>query len=156
MMDTRNVMVRIAAAASTVLLLSAVPQGGTPAKYAVVINSSNSCQVKDAKARGLIKQLFLKQLSRWPDGLVAKPYARKKSSKGHSVFGSQVLQMSGAEQARHWLRAKHLDGTTAPNSVSSDRMLLKHIEKHDGALGVVSLSALQKANKVSVRILYRF
>ncbi|HEX5050352.1 MAG TPA: hypothetical protein VFZ65_01140 [Planctomycetota bacterium] len=121
--------------------------------YAVIVNDNNSTKEEGDAAKKLVKSLFLKDLTRWPDGSLAKPYDREPNSPEHVAFLREVLAMSEAEVARHWLRAKNMNGTTPPREVDTDSMLQKHIARHDGAFGIVKLDA---AKAPGVRILFEF
>lgn len=139
---------------SSLLLLIAAPaepqnQTGT---YAVIVNSKNKCTQTGNAAKSTVKKLFLKQLSKWPDGTAAKPYGRKGAEQG--AFVKNVLGMGDAELARHWLKMKNMNGTTPPKGVSSDRMVLKYVAKHAGAFGIVKMSAAKGAK--DVKVLYAF
>ena len=138
-------------------------QGGDPAKaapvpgkvtYAIVVNANNTVKETDETARATIKKLFLKDLSQWPDGTEARPYARESTAAEQVAFLAQVLSMKEAELARHWLRLKNMNGTTPPKEVDSDRLLLKYVAKHDGAFGIVKLAAAREAT--GIRILLQF
>ncbi len=124
-----------------------------PATYALVVNASNPAQDGRDAARKIVRTLYLKDLSRWPDGVEAKPYGREPTSAEHAAFLAEVLGMSEAELARHWLRLKNMNGTAPPKAVDTDRLLLKHVSRHDGAFGVVKASAAKGAG---VRVLFEF
>src|SRR5688500_15519021 len=125
-----------------------VPQG-----YALVVNANNPAKDGSDAARKMVKTLYLKDLTRWADGIEAKPYGRESRSAEQAVFLTEVLGMSEAELARHWLRLKNQNGTTPPKEVDSDRLLLKHVARHDGAFGVVKL---ENAKADGVRVLFEF
>ena len=141
---------------SSLLLLAAAPveQAKKTDTYAVIINTKNKCSQSGNAAKATVKKLFLKQLAKWPDGTAAKPYGRKAGGAEQGAFVKAVLGMGDAELARHWLKMKNMNGTTPPKGVSSDRMILKYVEKHGGALGIVKMTAAKKSK--GVKILYSF
>jgi hypothetical protein len=122
--------------------------------YALVVNANNKCKETGDAAKSTVKKLFLKELTQWPDGAEAKPYAREANAAEHGAFLERVLGMSEAELARHWLKMKNMNGTTPPKDVDSDRMILKYIAKADGAFGIVKLDAAKGAE--GVKILFEF
>lgn len=141
----------------SVFLLAAAPSAPQDSKvkaYAVIVNPKNKCNAKDDKAKAIIKKLFLKQMSQWPDGTTAKPYGRKDTAAEQSKFVKSVLGMGDAELVRHWIKMKNMKGTTPPKGVKSDRMLFKYVAKHAGAFGVVKVADAKKQK--GVKILYRF
>ncbi|MCR9243563.1 MAG: hypothetical protein NXI31_00920 [bacterium] len=115
-----------------------------------MINTKNPFGKTGAAARTTIKQLFLKGKSQWPNGKVAKPYARRATSSEQAAFQKSLLGMKDSELARHWLRIKNLNGQTPPKAVGSDRLLLKFVARHEGAFGVVRRSAVKGNSKVRV------
>jgi hypothetical protein len=123
-----------------------------PQTYALIVNSGNPA--KDTpEVRKLVKTLYLKELTRWSDGTEARPYGREAASTEHTAFAAGVLGMTDAELARHWLRLKNMNGTTPPKEIDNERMLIKHVARHDGAFGVVKTQA---ANAPGVRVLFEF
>jgi len=140
-------------------LQPAVHGGETPrhvagqVTYALVVNDKNPASTKGDTTKGLVKDLFLKNLGQWPGGLEAKPYAREATSAEMTAFGKQVLGMSEAEIARHWLRLKNSNGNTPPRAVDSDRLMLKFVARHEGAFGVLRADA---AKAEGIKVLFEF
>lgn len=118
--------------------------------YVVVVNSKNAVTETGDAAKAVIKKLFLKDLTQWPDGTEAKPYRRPDGSDVQVAFLKQILAMTDAELARHWLRIKNQDGTTPPKEVESDRMVLKYVARYEGAFGVVPKDAVKDVEGVRV------
>lgn len=124
------------------------------AKWALVVNTANKSTETGDAAKATVRKLFLKELTQWPGGLEAKPYAREAASAEQIAFLKLVLGMSEAEIARHWLKMKNLNGTTPPKDVDSERMLLKYVAKTPGAFGVVRIEAAKGVE--GVRVLFEF
>ena len=146
-------MLKLATLGILALFVTAAPQDDK-ATYAVVVNTKNACKETGDKVKAIVKKLFLKQLTQWPDGTDARPYARKQGTAETTEFTKSVLGMSDAELARHWLKLKNMDGTTPPKAVGSDRMILKYVAKHEGALGVVKIEDAKECK--DVKILFEF
>jgi ABC-type phosphate transport system substrate-binding protein len=125
-----------------------------PARYAVIVHVDNKLTESGDAARAVVKKLFLKDLSQWPDGAEAKAYAREAKSEAQSAFRQQVLDMSEAELARHWLKLKSMNGTTPPKEVDSDRLVLKYVSKNQSAFGIVDIATAKGAE--GVRTLFEF
>ena len=119
----------------------------------MIVNANNPAKEAGVDAQKIVKTLYLKDLTQWSDGAEAKPYGREAASAEHAAFLKTVLGMSEAELARHWLRLKNQSGTTPPKEVDGDRLLVKHVTRHDGAFGVVKLKS---AKADGVRILFEF
>ncbi len=144
-------MTKIAIFLSLALAGAFQAQGDTKqTKYVVVVNTANACNQSGKDAQATVKKLFLKELTQWPGGAEARPYAREGTSDEHAAFVKLVLGMTDAELARHWLKMKNMSGTTPPKDVDTDRMVLKHVAKHQGAFGIVTADAAKGAEGVKV------
>lgn len=132
------------------------PAPTPPAKvtYVIVVNAKNAATETADAAKAVVKKLFLKDLTQWPDGTEAKPYRRPDGTEAQTAFQKLVLGMSDAELARHWLRIKNQDGTTPPKEVDTDRMVLKYVARYDGAFGIVPKDAVNGVE--GVRVLLEF
>mgnify|MGYP000871591659 FL=1 len=124
------------------------------ATYAVVVNSKNAATETGDAAKTLVKKLFLKDLSQWPNGTEAKPYSREATSAEQAAFVKDVLGMNDAELARHWLKIKNMNGSTPPKEVDTDRMVLKYVAKYDGAFGIVKIDSAKDVE--GVKTLFEF
>ncbi len=123
------------------------------AEYAVVIHASNSYSDSPDTMKQVVKQLYLKQRSEWPNNIAVKPFGRPADDVAHQAFLRQVLQMSEVELASHWISVKQKTGQAAPREIGRDSLLLKLIAKYEGALAVVAMEAAQSDN---IRILFTF
>jgi hypothetical protein len=148
-------MTKIAIFLSLALTGAFQAQGDTKQSgYVVVVNTANTCNQTGKDAQATVKKLFLKELTQWPGGLEARPYAREGTSAEHAAFVKLVLGVADAELARHRLKMKNMSGTTPPKDVDTDRMVLKYVAKHQGAFGIVKADAAKGAE--GVKILFAF
>ncbi len=126
----------------------AASSSGGGGKFVVVINAKNPIKGQGksvGELRQLVKRLYLKERSTWPNGSAeAKPFSRPSDAEEQAVLIKHVLQMSEAELAAHWMSLKQKNGTTPPRKVKSERMLMKFIGKFDGGFGVASAESAQK------------
>ena len=123
------------------------------AEYAVVIQASNTYSDNPESMKQVVKQLFLKQRSEWPNKIAAKPFARPADNAAHQAFLKHVVQMSEVELAGHWISVKQRTGQAAPREIARDSLLFKLIAKYDGALAVVVKESVQSDQ---IRILFTF
>ncbi|MFY9341274.1 MAG: hypothetical protein WAT39_02210 [Planctomycetota bacterium] len=140
-----------------VALVLAAPlpwQGKAKHGFVVVVHSSNACSADAEAARSIVKKLFLKEMSQWPAGVDARPYAREGTTAEQTIFLKVVLGMTDAEIARHWLKMKNMSGTTPPKCVDNERLVLKYVARHEGAFGVVRADAVKGV--AGVRVLFEF
>lgn len=119
-------------------------------EYAIVTNASNSYRADESTLRTVLKQLYLKQRSQWPNSIAAKPFGRPAGSSEHQVWLSHILGLRQSELAKHWLSLKQRNGETAPQEVESDEILLKLVAKYPGAFGVVPRDKASSARGVVV------
>ncbi len=137
-----------------IVLTGAVPSVYAEGKCVIVINAANNFSADEAAMREQVKRLFLKQQTEWSNGTKAKPFDRVKGSPEHEKLLSEVLGMSEAKLASHWLSLKQKTGETAPRNVKSARSLLKLIGKYEGAFGVVD-EATAASLPDGVKILFK-
>ncbi|WP_281301882.1 MULTISPECIES: hypothetical protein [unclassified Iodidimonas] len=125
------------------------------ADYAVIIHSDNKIDLAGNAAREIIKQLYLKELTQWPNGLAAEPFGRESGSAVQLAFEKQVLGLSGSESSNHWARMKQTKGETPPREVGPDRILFRLVSKFPGGFAVVTAEEMANAPS-SVMVLYNF
>lgn len=123
--------------------------------YSIIVNVTNNYAASDDEMRQLIKRLFLKQETDWPNGELARAFGRDPKSSEQNVFAEKILAMNTAEIARHWLGLKQKTGETPPRSINSTRMLLKTVEKYPGAFGLVDEKTAKELPN-TVKILFSF
>lgn len=123
--------------------------------FAVVINAQNTYSGDAATTQSLLKRLYLKQLTAWPDKAAASVYAAPDDSPEMQAFRSQVLGMTEAELADYWLGLKQKTGETPPRDMKSGTTLFKLIGKYPGAYGIVAKDALG-SNPDGVKVLLEF
>ncbi len=115
-------------------------------EYAVITNLENnsSATVDD------IKNLYLKELSNWPNGQKAIAYGRDKNSPEQIAFNKTILGLSDVQISNHWIYKKQVSGETPPRAISSKRMLLRQIAKRPGSFGIVAADQVNSGVKVVV------
>ncbi len=125
-----------------------------PVEYAVIVNASNTF-ADDASAKSVIKQLFLKDREEWPNKAKdpSKPFGRAAGSPESKAFLAEVLGMTEAELAKHWISLKQKTGQTPPREVAADGMLIRFVAKFPGGFGVVKADAAQADG---VKVLFTF
>jgi len=120
--------------------------------YAVIAHADTPDLPPEA-VRATIRKLFLREATKWPNGPEARAYAREGTSEEHRAFLRDVLGMSEAELARHWLRIKNTDGTPPPKEVDSERMMLRFVARREGAFGIVRAD---RAQAEGIKVLLEF
>ena len=148
-------------AAVLVLALCSLQAGSSAQKnqlqYVLVVNAANSFQAggNPRRLREVTKQLFLKERSQWPNILHAKPYSRSSDSPEQRAFMQRVLGLTEIELVTHWISLKQRTGQTRPREVASDRILIRFVERSEGAFGVLPKDSLRGASD-RVKVLFSF
>jgi hypothetical protein len=142
------VVVSLVGGTSYLTMVGAAQSAG----FSVIINDGNTFAGEEAEAKQLVKRLYLMDRSDWPGNTPAKPFGRALSSAEHEAFLQNVLEMTQAQLEQHWQSLKQRTGQTPPVEVSSDKMLLKMVQKYEGAVGVMPSAAVDP----SVRVLLTF
>lgn len=143
--------------AARVLLMCALWCAASAAagEFAVIVNAANTYKAPDAEARQTVKRIFLKELSKWPDGPSAKPVDRDDESAARQALLRSVIGISAAQWASHWLDLKQKTGQTPPRQVRSDEMVFKLIQADPGAVSVADKGAVG-ALPPGVKVLFTF
>jgi len=123
-------------------------------KYVVIVNKANHYMGQEERVKSMIKSLFLKKRSAWPNDLLAKSFARKNDSDIHKAFVNHILEMTEGQLSAYWSSVKSKTGTKRPREVSS-KMVMKLVSKYEGALGYIS-NAEAQLNKDVISILLEF
>lgn len=121
-------------------------------RYSVIVNAENAISGSEDYLKAQVRLLFLKQKTEWPDGEIAKPSTLPEDNDGLDYFRKSVLNMSEGELEHHWLRLRQLSGTMPPREFRSNRMVIRHVARSPGAMGIAE-SLFVKSNP-KVRVLF--
>jgi ABC-type phosphate transport system substrate-binding protein len=110
---------------------------GRPA-YRVIINPANTITRAE---RSFVADVFLKKVSRWPGGVVARPVDQAASSDLREKFSQQVLGRSVGAIKSYWQQLIFSGRDTPPAEVDNDAAVIAFILKHPGGIGYVSGAA---------------
>ena len=129
--------------------------------FAVVVNAQlpelETVQaLPDVQKQKLIRQLYLKERTFWPQGTPAAPMARPAGRRIQDAFTSVILEMQENQLTSHWSKVKQISGTSSVRAINRDRTLLRLIEKKPGAFGVVKQKALDVILPDNVQVLLYF
>lgn len=125
---------------------------------AIIINSENIIEMPEDRTVAMLRRLYLKQKTTWPDGRSAIVFARPGNSVEEIAFRRSILGMSDNQLHDHWLRMKQTQGETPPRSVDSVRILLRQIRNKPEAVSIVSRKDLEKYREHAegTKILFEF
>lgn len=118
------------------LIGSTVSLAADERAYAVVA-SANLGEVAAEVDATLIRLLYLKELSEWPDGVAARPIGRPADSEAHRRFLEGVLDMDSRRFEAHWASLKQRTGQGAVHAISSDAHVVVLLKRFQGAFAVL-------------------
>jgi ABC-type phosphate transport system substrate-binding protein len=115
-------------------LVGARTLAATPA-FRVIVNPSN----RQASApRDFLVELFLKKITRFSDGEVARPVDQRADSAVRRAFSESVLKRSVLVVKTYWQQRIFSGRGVPPPELDSDALVVEYVRKHRGAIGYVS------------------
>ena len=139
-----------------ILISGTCSPGFSEDSFALVVNHNNPFSGDRQETISLIARLFLKKGKMWPKSdITCRPFDRDGDSIEHRHFVQGILKMSKGRLAEHWAKMKQLRGDTPPRKIKTTRILLKLIQKNEGAFGIVSQDEVSNLPK-DVRVLFFF
>ena len=148
---TRRAVLRAELGALGVCVLGANHAWGEtqPAGFVVIVNAQNPIS---SVGRAFLSQIFLKQISRWEDGEVARPVDLSPDSPVRRAFSSDVIGRSVSAVRHYWQQRIFSGRDVPPAELDSEEAVLRYVARYRGALGYVSSTAkLTGLKTLSVR-----
>jgi ABC-type phosphate transport system substrate-binding protein len=103
-------------------------------------------------ARDFVADLYLKRVTRWTDGELARPADQRAGTAVREAFSEGVLKRSVAAMKRYWQQRIFSGRELPPPELDSDEAVVEFVQKHRGAIGYVSGAAkLQRAKPITLR-----
>jgi len=124
-------------------------------EYALIVNTKNAYTASSDNMKREARLLFLKEKNNWPNGKKAQPLGSDPSSKEYAYFIDNILNMSTADLAQHWLKKKQISGNTPPREYKSNRILLKLVAKYEGGFAIINLKDAEVLPD-GTRVLFNF
>ena len=119
------------------------------ADFLVVVHPSNGSA---SISRALLADLYLKRVTRWDDGELARPVDQRADAAARRAFSESVLKRSVAAVKRYWQQRIFSGRDLPPPELDSDEAVLGYVASHRGAIGYVSGTAkIDKAKLMPVR-----
>jgi ABC-type phosphate transport system substrate-binding protein len=115
-------------------LFGAPTRAATPT-FRVIVNPSNR---QTSVPRDFLVELFLKKITRWSDGEVARPVDQRSDSAVRRAFSESVLKRSVLVVKTYWQQRIFSGRGIPPPELDSDALVVEYVLKHGGAVGYVS------------------
>ncbi len=103
--------------------------------YKVIVNASNPAKVA---TRAQVAELFLKKVTRWPDGTAVAPVDQSANSTVRGRFSKDVLGQSYGSVQQYWQQRIFSGREIPPPVKSSDEAVIDFVQAHPGAIGYAS------------------
>lgn len=154
-MTTRALIVRFrfglllaVALFATVGLTNRSAEADSTPDYRVIIHPDNA---SSDLGRDFVADVYLKRITRWPDGQTVFPVDQHPSSAVRQRFSESVLKRSVAAVKRYWQQRIFSGRELPPPELEGDQAVVGYVLKHRNAIGYVSGTAkLERAKPVSV------
>ncbi len=124
-------------------------------QFVIVVHQSSNLAQSDSSMMASIKQMYLKEKTKWSNGMDAVPFDRPNGSPVKVAFLQTVLGMSETQLAEHWISVKQKNGTSPPRVIPSSSLLLKFLERYPGSFAMMSREEAEKAAD-AVKIIFSF
>jgi len=113
--------------------------------YVVIVNPNNPERSLDRK---LLSDIFLKKVTRWPDGEACRPVDQRPSSSVRRRFSNDVHRRSVAAVRSYWQQQIFSGRDVPPPELESDVEVIRYVRRHRGAVGYVSARADLEGTRV--------
>lgn len=153
MLKARRWWMAVAVAAALLSLVSLAAGGsglqnalaGEPSAFKLVVHPEGP---HAALARTFVADIFLKKVTRWPDGQVIRAVDQRFDAPARQTFSETVLRRSLAAVRNYWQQRIFTGRGVPPPELPSDAAVLDYVRQHPGAVGYVSASAETSSVKV--------
>ena len=134
------------------LVLGSLAYGGARAAepsagFRVIVHLANPVTSLSTDA---LRQIFLKQKTRWEDGEAIKPVDLGLQSAVRDEFSREVLARSVQAVRSYWLQRIFSGGYVPPPELHSDQAVIEYVRSNRGAVGYVSALADVSSAKVII------
>lgn len=106
--------------------------------FRLIIHPSNSLR---SAPDTWLADVFLKKVTRWPEGEVARPADQKPASGVRRSFSERVLRRSVGAVRSYWQQRIFSGRDVPPPELDSDEAVVAFVAKYPGAIGYVSTAA---------------
>ena len=133
---------RLILAAALPVALLAVPLGAADAEFKVVVSPSSPVSSLERRE---VARMFLRRLSRWPDGKDVVPVDQSSRSEARAAFTRQVLGAEGLDKmssVENFWQQQVFSGRGVPPPIKAgDTEVIAFVASTPGAIGYVSKTA---------------
>ncbi len=106
--------------------------------YRVIVNPENRARAVERK---FLADVFLKKISRWPDGESVRPVDLVPDQPARRKFSQQVLGRAVSAVKGYWQQQIFSGQNVPPPELGADADVVEYVRTHRGAVGYVSPQA---------------
>ena len=123
------------------LLLASLALAGWPSEaesapeFRILVHPENPSAALD---REFVADVYLKRVTRWPDGQTVRPVDQQASSAVRGRFSDVVLKRSVDAVRSYWQQRIFSGRDVPPPEADSDLSVLRYVQENAGAIGYVS------------------
>src|SRR5579872_1194003 len=130
----RTLSLTLATLATALLAVAggARPQAASPPNYRLIVNPQNAAATVDRK---FVADVFLKKVTRWPNGELARPVdlAPEAAARGH--FSDEVLHRSVSAVKSYWQQLVFTGRDVPPPELDHDEDVIRYVLRFPGGIG---------------------
>lgn len=133
------------------LILIALILGVTPGSsaatttYSLIVNPKNQVARMDRK---VVKDIFLKKMTFFPNGKTISPVDLNVDSKTRQKFSDEVIGRSVSAVKNYWQQMIFSGRDVPPPELESDEAVIAYVRKNPNAIGYISSSARPAGVKI--------
>jgi ABC-type phosphate transport system substrate-binding protein len=130
-------------------MLSHFCEAESSTSFHIIVNANNSVTTLDRKS---LSEIFLKKVTRWPDGELTQPADLSQDSNVRSRFSDEIMGRPIAGVKNYWQQRIFSGRDVPPPELISDEDVIKYVMRHPGGIGYVSNAAdLRNVKVLNVR-----
>jgi hypothetical protein len=132
---------RLLLGALSVGLLSALSPalaGEPPPDFLII---SHASQPNSRVSRQFLADVFLKNITRWPNDEAIRPVDQRADAAVRKHFSDRVLRRSVAAMKTYWQQRIFSGRGVPPPELEADDVVVRYVESHPGAVGYISGTA---------------
>jgi ABC-type phosphate transport system substrate-binding protein len=114
--------------------------------FVIVVHAKNPVASASTK---FLTDVFLKRVTRWPDGEAMRPVDLEPESAVRERFSKSVLERSVAAVRRYWQQRIFSGRALPPPELDTSEIVVGYVSKNRGGVGYVS----SQTNLAGVRVL---
>lgn len=102
----------------------------------------------DRLSLNVARRMFSMQLSHWPDGTPVRVFVLPDNTPQHRAFAKDLLRLFPRQLRRVWDRQLYSGTGQVPDTVGSEREMMRRVAETPGAVGYISSENLDETVRI--------